>query len=252
MLPDSPEDLTRAASGSVLTSQTQDSAPSEDTALALRVRHGDHEAFRELYERYGSAVLGLAQSVIRDRSAAEDITHDVFLGFWRNPHGFEPSRGQFIAWLLRVTRNRAIDVLRKRRDVSFGNTRSTVEGDQPDPTQWVVDPDPGPELHALVRTVADDVREALKSLPDDHRQLLELAYFGGLTQREIAERVHRPLGTVKTQMRSSLMRLAKLESIQALTQSEKEDDLVLEERGDTGSWSLTSARVSDNIGPESS
>lgn len=235
-----------------MTSQTQESAPSEDIALALRVRHGDHDAFRELYERYGSAVLGLAQSVIRDRTAAEDITHDVFLGFWRNPHGFEPSRGQFIAWLLRVTRNRAIDVLRKRRDVSFGNARSTLEGEQPDPTQWVVDPDPGPEVKALVRAIGDDVRAALMTLPEDHRQLLELAYFGGLTQREIAERVHRPLGTVKTQMRSSLMKLAKLEAIQALTQSGEADELVVEKRGDTGSWSLTSARAADVIGPESS
>lgn len=219
--------------------------------LALRVRQGDHAAFRALYERYAAAVLGLAQSVVRDRSVAEDITHDVFLGYWRNPQAFEPSRGQFVAWLLRVTRNRAIDVLRKRREVSFGNLRASEDGETSDPSQWIADPEPGPESRAVVRALAESVRSALMTLPADHRQLLELAYFGGLTQREIAIRLNRPLGTVKTQMRSSLMKLAKLESVQALITSEDHDRIVEGGRGNAGSWSMTPATAADVVNPES-
>jgi RNA polymerase sigma-70 factor (ECF subfamily) len=235
-----------------VTEASHDRSTAEDVAFALRVRQGDHDAFRSLYERYGGAVLGLAQSVVHDRAAAEDITHDVFLGFWRNPYGFEPSRGQFVAWILRVTRNRAIDVIRKRRDMTFGSSRSSEDGEAIDPAQWIADPDPGPESEAVTHTLADDVRAALRTLPDDHRQLLELAYFGGLTQREIAERLHRPLGTVKTQMRTSLMRLSKLGSIQSLATSAEPDKLVEERRGEPGSWSLTSVNPADVTGPESS
>ena len=127
--------------GSTLIEESQSTSFAEDVAFALRVRQGDHSAFQALYERYGGAVLGLAQSVVRDRAVAEDITHDVFLGFWRNPNAFEPSRGQFVAWLLRVTRNRAIDVLRKRREVPFGNARASQDGEAVDPTQWLADPE---------------------------------------------------------------------------------------------------------------
>ena len=235
-----------------MTDRTQDRSSADDVGFALRVRQGDHDAFRALYDRYGSAVLGLAQSVVHDRAAAEDITHDVFLGFWRNPYAFEPARGQFVAWLLRVTRNRAIDVLRKRRDVTFSNARSAQDGEALDPTQWIADPEPGPESEAVTHTLAGDMRAALRTLPDDHRQLLELAYFGGLTQREIAERLHRPLGTVKTQMRTSLMKLSRLASVRELATSMELDRIVVEERQNSGSWSLTSANPAESVGPETS
>lgn len=230
--------------------QRQEPKSGHDIERALRVRQGDHAAFRSLYEEYGSSVLGLAQSVVRDRSVAEDITHDVFLGFWRNPHAFEPSRGQFVAWLLRVTRNRAIDVLRRRRDIAFGGMRSSTTGEPADPTQWIVDEEPGPETQAIGRAVAADVREALRALPADHRQLLELAYFGGLTQREIAERVNRPLGTVKTQMRTSLMKLARMSDMRSLATSEDPAQVVNEERESTGDWSLSSFRSASLSNPE--
>ena len=216
--------------------ERQRAATAEDVERAMRVRQGDHAAFRSLYEQYGGAVLGLAQSVVHDRGVAEDITHDVFLGFWRNPQAFEPSRGQFIAWLLRVTRNRAIDVLRRKRDVPFGGMRAATESDAGDPTQWIVDTDPTPETQAVQRTVADDIRAALLSLPVEHRRLLELAYFGGLTQREIAERVNRPLGTVKTQMRTSLMKLSQIASVRTLATSGTRDQIVNQESDSTSDW----------------
>jgi RNA polymerase sigma-70 factor, ECF subfamily len=234
-----------------LADERQESGSGRDIERALRVRQGDHAAFRSLYEEYGSSVLGLAQSVVHDRAAAEDITHDVFLGFWRNPHAFEPSRGQFVAWLLRVTRNRSIDVLRRRREVAFGGIRSSTTGELADPTQWIVDEEPGPETQAVGRAIAEDVRAALRALPAEHRQLLELAYFGGLTQREIAERVNRPLGTVKTQMRTSLMKLARMSQLRSLATSREASPIVNEERESAGDWSLSSFRSASLSNPES-
>jgi RNA polymerase sigma-70 factor, ECF subfamily len=210
-----------------------------DAGLAMRIRQGDHDAFRALYERYASAVLGVALSVMRDREAAEDVVHDVFLGFWRSPHSYEPGRGSFPAWLLRVARNRCIDLLRKRREVTFGAAQQHVDGEPVDPTHWIADPDASPEIQAVAGTVAGDVRAALMSLPEDHRLLLELAYFGGLTQREIAERVHKPLGTVKTQMRTSLMRLAKVGVIRNLATSNGLNEFVRNDEGDAGTWDLS-------------
>lgn len=222
-----------------------------DASLALRIREGDHDAFRALYERYSSAVLGVALSVLRDREVAEDVVHDVFLGFWRSPYGYEPGRGNFPAWLLRVTRNRCIDLLRKRREVTFGSTQQSADGETGDPTHWIADPDPSPETQAVAVTVADEVRAALMSLPEDYRLLLELAYFGGLTQREIAERVNKPLGTVKTQMRTSLMRLAHVGSIRSLSTSKGREEIVKKDEGRTGVWELSGASESNSTAPES-
>ena len=220
--------------------------------LVLRVRANDHDAFRTLYERYSSAVLGVALSVIGDRSAAEDITHDVFLGFWRNPDGYEPARGVFAAWLLRVTRNRSIDVLRRRRDVTFSNVPAAADSDPIDPSYWIPDKDPSPEIQAVSRTTGEQIREALKGLSDDHRKLLEMAYFGGLTQREIAERVGKPLGTVKTQMRTSLMKLANVVSLQQLSTSNLVDRHVNDQRGEPGDWTVDQSLTSTNVGTEPS
>jgi RNA polymerase sigma-70 factor (ECF subfamily) len=238
------------ALGLGLADQRQESGSRQDIERALRVRQGDHAAFRSLYEDYGGSVFGLAQSVVHDRSVAEDITHDVFLGFWRNPHAFEPSRGQFAAWLLRVTRNRSIDVLRRRRDIAFGGMRTTTTGEPTDPTQWIIDEEPGPDVQAEGRAIAEDVRAALRMLPPDHRQLLELAYFRGLTQREIAEHVNRPLGTVKTQIRTSLMKLARMPAVQSLATSREPAQLVNEEGESAGDWNLSSFRSASLSNPE--
>jgi RNA polymerase sigma-70 factor (ECF subfamily) len=215
--------------------------------LAIAIRRGDHTAFRALYDRYSNAVLGLAQSVVRDRAVAEDITHDVFLNFWRNPESYEPARGQFAAWLLRVARNRSIDVLRKRRPVLLGSLGPDANGEGTDTTSWIADTDPLPEQQAILSTVASEVRAALRELPPDHRHLLELAYFGGLTQREIAERVGKPLGTVKTQMRSSLMRLARMSSIRHLATSIESTEIVNEQRSADTPWTARPGSQSDGL-----
>ena len=201
------------------------------------MRAGDHEAYRSLYERYSGPALGLAQSVVRDRSVAEDIVHDVFLNFWRNPEAYEPTRGQFVAWLLRVIRNRSIDFLRKRKPVPLGGVTVPGRAEVEDASSWIPDKDPLPDQQAVTTTLGEDVRRAMQDLPADHRRLLELAYFGGLTQREIAVKVGKPLGTVKTQMRTSMMRLARMTAIQELATSTEAQEFVDHTRPVTPTWS---------------
>ncbi|MFL5762022.1 MAG: sigma-70 family RNA polymerase sigma factor [Thermomicrobiales bacterium] len=170
----------------------------------------DADALTMLYDRHAAAVFGMARTILRDRRLAEEIGHDVFLLIWQNPTLFEPSRGSFGGWLLRVTRNRAIDLLRKKREQSFADGPTGDDGQALDPASWLVDPDPDPSEQASAAMTRLEVGRALANLSDDHRRLLEMAYFGGLTQREISERLSRPLGTVKTQMRTAMQRLAVL------------------------------------------
>lgn len=184
------------------------SADATDAELTRRVRLQDHDAFATLYQRHSGPVYSVARSVLRDEAVAEEVVHDVFLNLWRQPQSYEPSRGNFQGWLLRVARNRSIDLLRQRRDVPFPTSRGGDDGDPVDGMAWIPDTDPDPADQAVSTTTAEAVRGALGRLPREHRILLELAYFGGLTQREIALRVDRPLGTVKTQMRTSMRRLA--------------------------------------------
>lgn len=175
--------------------------PDRDRALMRRVLEGDEDAFADLYDLYADQVNGVTLSILRSPALAEEATHDVFLRLWQQPAAFDPARGTFAGWLLRVARNRAIDVLRHRREKS-GN------GLDNDVTSWVVDPAPGPEEEALDRLRREVVREALRALGPDHRQVLELAYFTGMSQSQIAAHLGRPLGTVKSQIRTAMGRLA--------------------------------------------
>lgn len=186
-----------------------DAATADDAELAFRLRRGDAAALAALYDRYASAVHGLTRSILRDDRLAEEATHDVFLGLWQQPQAFEPARGSFGGWLLRVARNRAIDVLRRRREQPFASS-SNADDDAVDVASWLVDPDPDPADQAVAHLRGQRVRAALAELSPDHRRLLELAYFGGFSQREIAIQLDRPLGTVKTQIRTAMQRLAAL------------------------------------------
>ncbi|GIW03502.1 MAG: DNA-directed RNA polymerase sigma-70 factor [Thermomicrobiales bacterium] len=180
-----------------------------DIELVAMVRERQPAALAALYDRYASSVHGLARAILRDPRLAEEVTHDVFLHLWQDPHAFVPSRGPFPGWLLRVARNRAIDVVRRRREQPFLVTL-TDSGETLDPASLLVDPDPDPADQAVTQAMRQDVRRALANLTPDHRRLLEMAYFGGMTQREIAEHVNRPLGTVKTQIRAAMQRMADL------------------------------------------
>jgi RNA polymerase sigma-70 factor, ECF subfamily len=182
----------------------------DDGTLMWRVRRGDDAAFAALYERYAPQVHGLTLAILRDERLAEEATHDVFLGLWRRPQAYEQGQCAFVGWLLRVARNRAIDVLRHAREEPFPVALG-AEGDPLlDAPGRLVAPDPDPADQAIALLVGREVRAALARLTPDHRRLLELAYFGGLSQREIALRLDRPLGTVKTQIRTAMQHLADL------------------------------------------
>lgn len=177
------------------------SDPEVDRALVLRVVARDEAALAGLYDRYSAQVNGLALTFLGDPAVAEEVTHDVFLRVWEHPAAYDPARGTFAGWLFRVARNRAIDQLRRRRETSIGDLEAGPGG-------WIADPEPTPEEQTLRGLRRLEVLSALDTLPVDQRRLLEMAYYTGLSQREIAERLERPLGTVKSQIRSAMRRLA--------------------------------------------
>lgn len=158
-----------------------------------RVRRGDARAFETLYDDYHRLVYGVALRVLSDRSAAEDVTQGVFLRLWSNPESFVA--GNFGAWIVRVARNRALDVARSLAAHPQGEIPESMPAED------------SLEDTAFSRLIADSVRNALASLPQEQRELIELGFFGGATHHEMARSTGLPLGTVKTRIRSGLRRL---------------------------------------------
>src|SRR5580704_7809867 len=167
-----------------------------DSALVVAIRTGDQSAMGSLYDRYSPVVYAVALRVLGDTGAAEDVLQDVFMQLWRNPGAFDSSRGSLGAWLAVITRNRAIDALRKRRPEN--DIEDVVISVEPD---MVGDADRA--------RVGEKVRAALGTMPDPQRKALELAYYEGLTHSEIAAKTGEPLGTIKTRIRAGLMTLRK-------------------------------------------
>jgi RNA polymerase sigma-70 factor, ECF subfamily len=170
-----------------------------DREAVGRMVDGDMEGLTALYDRHGRLVYSLALRIVRDAGEAEDVTQEVFVQVWRQPHRFETDRGSVVAWLLTMTRARAIDLLRRRR------VRPKPAADP------VVDeaPDDGPRQDVQLELTerASTIRAALDTLPFVQRLVIELAFFDGLTHTEIAEQLEVPLGTVKTRVRQGLLRL---------------------------------------------
>src|SRR5215211_2387000 len=168
-----------------------------DGDLIERVGEGDREAFDELYRRYSRPVLGLALRRLGDRGRAEDAVQDAFAAIWRSAASYDPARGQGGAWLYTVARNAIVDGARRR----------------PEPPMEAPDEpsaESGPPEQAEAAWLAWRVHGALEHLPEHERPVIELAYWGGLSQSEISAFLHVPLGTVKTRTRSALARLADL------------------------------------------
>ena len=169
----------------------------DDAELLVRVAERDRAAFEVLYHRYVRSVFGLALRRLRDRQRAEDAVQDMFAAVWRSAASYRPERGAAAPWLYAIARNAIVDRLRVRAD---------VVGDPPD----VVSGDPGPAERAESSFVSWRVHRALESLPPKERDVLELAYWSGLSQSEVASFLDIPLGTVKTRTRSALARLAEI------------------------------------------
>jgi RNA polymerase sigma-70 factor (ECF subfamily) len=170
-----------------------------DRAVLERMAGGEHGAIEILYERYKKMAFALALRITADATLAEDVVQDAFVGAWRNAGRYAEGRGSVKTWLLSIVHHRAIDAIRRRRP-----TTELPDGDLPTPTSLTL-PDVWPEVAG--RLDRDAVMAALGTLSDVQREALELGYFGGLTQVEIAERTATPLGTVKSRMRLGLLAL---------------------------------------------
>ena len=175
----------------------------DDEELMARLSFRDLEAFRTLYKRYSGLVYSASLRVLRDANLAEDMVQEIFLRIWRKPESYVSQRGKFATWLTSVARNRAVDEIRSR------NRRYRHETASPEEQEWDV---PGDERDdpALTAELSDQRRlilAAMSGLPPEQKKVIELAYFGGLTQQEIAERLQQPLGTVKTRIRLGMQKL---------------------------------------------
>lgn len=168
-----------------------------DATVVLRVAKGDLDALEKLYDRYRTMAYSIALRVTADATLAEDVVQEAFLGAWRTAERYAEARGSVKTWLMAIVHHRAVDAVRRRRPTSELPDREDVA-----PRALTV-PDIWPEVAGLLD--AEIVRAALLSLPDVQREALELAYFGGLTQVEIAERTITPLGTVKSRIRLGLL-----------------------------------------------
>jgi RNA polymerase sigma-70 factor (ECF subfamily) len=168
-----------------------------DGELIRRIGNGDGSAFELLYQRYARSVFGLALRRLGDRGRAEDAVQETFASVWRSARSYRPERGPGAPWLYTVARNAIIDRLRQRTEPA---------AEAPDEAA----PYAGPAEQAEIDWVAWRVHRALEELPDAERRVIELAYWGGLSQSEISDFLGTPLGTVKTRTRSGLSRLADL------------------------------------------
>jgi RNA polymerase sigma-70 factor (ECF subfamily) len=166
-----------------------------DEVLVRRVAQSDDErAMSELYDRYAGLVYGAGVRYLGDRALAEDLVQDVFTAIWREAGGFDPQRASFATWVYRITRNRATDLIRRRR----ARVR-TVGGD--------ASFEPGEDDLTGELSRSFDLASALSRLSPVHREVLTLAYFQGLSQSEISRRTHTPLGTVKSRTTAALRAL---------------------------------------------
>jgi len=180
-----------------------DLLPITDGELVSRIANGDSSALEQLYDRYVRQCFGLALRLLGNAQLAEEVVQEVFLKVWSQPTRYSSDRGQFASWLLSLVHHRSVDELRRRSrtevaldDQTTGSLLNTQPDSQPEP------PD-----QAVLNEQQRAVRQALASIPQNQRQVLEMAYYGGLSQSEIAARLQQPLGTVKTRMRSGMQQL---------------------------------------------
>ena len=170
-----------------------------DEALLAAVARSDEAALAELYDRFGRMAYGLALRVLRDSALAEDAVQDAFLNVWRSAESFRADRAKASTWVLTFVHRRAVDLVRREE-------RRRTEPEEAAP----VPAGPGADEDAERRSKREVVQDALRQLPPEQREAIELAYYGGYTQSELAERLGEPLGTIKSRMFAGLRRLRAL------------------------------------------
>jgi RNA polymerase sigma-70 factor (ECF subfamily) len=171
-----------------------------DEELMQLVRRGDADAFAVIYQRHASSAYSLSYRMMGSRSAAEDVTQEAFLSAWRSAARYDGARGSVRTWLLGIVRNRAIDAMRRGRVRDFPRVEDEAAAER-------VDSGERTDTEAARHEEADAVRAAIRMLPREQSQVIELAYFGGFTHTEIAEMIKAPVGTVKGRMRLGLKKL---------------------------------------------
>ena len=176
--------------------------------LIQKVANQDRDAFSQLYDRFSSLVFALAVRMLRVRSDAEDLLQEVFVQIWRQAQSYSVQRGSPEAWIVNIARSRAIDKIRsiRRMEKSFVLTDDPARAESGENV----------ESSAAESEARMAMNSALANLPETQRKVLELAYFDGLTQTEIANRLAEPLGTIKTRMRSGIQRLRDMLGTQAV------------------------------------
>lgn len=187
---------------------TQPDEELHDEALVSRVARSETAALAELYDRYGRVAYGLARRILRDPALAEDAVQDAFLAVWRSAASYQENRATPRSWILTLVHRRAVDVV--RREEGQRRRRDLIGPDSPCPESA--------EEAAWLKAERSRTRAALESLPASERRLLELAYYGGLTQSELAAHLGIPLGTVKSRTHTALGRLRELLSDEAAGQ----------------------------------
>ena len=170
-----------------------------DEALVLLAARSEQSALAELYDRYGRTAYGLALRVLRDEALAEDAVQEGFLALWRTAARFVPERGKASTWILTLVHRRAVDTVRREQ-----RRRADALEQAPEPAAGSAADD------ALLRFQRERVQDALRRLPDAQREALELAYYGGFSQSELAERLGQPLGTIKSRMFAGLAQMREL------------------------------------------
>jgi len=172
-----------------------------DESLLARVAKRDPQALRTLYDRSSGVALAVALRIVRSRPEAEEVVQETFLEVWKRADSFDGERGSAAGWIVAIARSRALDRLRSRSSAERAATAARAEESATVPL---------PIESAEQRQVRDRVQVALATLPPEQRAAIELSYYEGLTQREIADRTGDPLGTVKTRVRLALAKLASL------------------------------------------
>ena len=173
----------------------------EDAALIRRMVDADETALGALYDRWVRSLYSLVLHLLRDPDEAEDVVEETFWQAWRKADSYEPSKGAVSTWLLTIGRRKALDRLRARKR----NREDPLEDERGFSDLPSTSPDPGSEAEGS--ELREHIRTALRELPQEQREVLELGYFSGLSQAEIAEKTGQPLGTVKTRMRLAMQKL---------------------------------------------